>query len=103
MACSGRAVRRVQAIGDRARARRVWFGKVHRSEDGYDKTLDLSEMNGLGAPRPGRGAPALLRPSRPGEAYNRAMALSLRSYEPHDFAALYRLDQSCFPAGISYE
>jgi ribosomal-protein-alanine N-acetyltransferase len=30
------------------------------------------------------------------------MAVALRSYEPHDFAALYRLDQACFPAGISY-
>jgi [ribosomal protein S18]-alanine N-acetyltransferase len=30
------------------------------------------------------------------------MPLTLRSYEPHDFAALHRLDQSCFPAGISY-
>ena len=30
------------------------------------------------------------------------MALTFRSYEPHDFAALYRLDQSCFPARISY-
>lgn len=30
------------------------------------------------------------------------MALSLRSYEPHDFAALHRLDQACFPPGISY-
>jgi len=30
------------------------------------------------------------------------MALSLRSYEPHDFAALYKLDQSCFLPGISY-
>ena len=30
------------------------------------------------------------------------MALSLRSYEPHDFAALHRLDRSCFPLGISY-
>ena len=30
------------------------------------------------------------------------MALTLRSYEPRDFNALYRLDQSCFPAGISY-
>jgi ribosomal-protein-alanine N-acetyltransferase len=30
------------------------------------------------------------------------MALTLRSYEPHDFAALHRLDQSCFPPGISY-
>jgi [ribosomal protein S18]-alanine N-acetyltransferase len=39
---------------------------------------------------------------RPTSAYNSAMALSLRSYEPHDFAKLYRLDQDCFPAGISY-
>jgi len=30
------------------------------------------------------------------------MALSLRSYEPHDFPALHRLDQLCFPPGISY-
>jgi [ribosomal protein S18]-alanine N-acetyltransferase len=34
--------------------------------------------------------------------YNPAMPPTLRSYEPHDFAALYKLDQSCFPAGISY-
>src|SRR5689334_3426273 len=26
----------------------------------------------------------------------------LRSYDPRDFSALYRLDQSCFPEGISY-
>src|ERR1700756_5349996 len=31
-----------------------------------------------------------------------AMAITLRSYEPHDFSALHRLDQACFPAGISY-
>ncbi len=30
------------------------------------------------------------------------MAFTLRSYEPHDFVALHRLDQACFPAGISY-
>jgi ribosomal-protein-alanine N-acetyltransferase len=30
------------------------------------------------------------------------MAVTLRAYEPHDFPALHRLDQSCFPAGISY-
>jgi len=30
------------------------------------------------------------------------MALTLRSYEPHDFTALHKLDQSCFPPGISY-
>jgi ribosomal-protein-alanine N-acetyltransferase len=31
-----------------------------------------------------------------------AMAAVLRPYDPRDFAALYRLDQGCFPAGISY-
>jgi [ribosomal protein S18]-alanine N-acetyltransferase len=30
------------------------------------------------------------------------MAPVLRSYDPQDFSALYRLDQGCFPAGISY-
>lgn len=30
------------------------------------------------------------------------MTVTLRSYEPHDFGALHRLDQSCFPRGISY-
>jgi ribosomal protein S18 acetylase RimI-like enzyme len=30
------------------------------------------------------------------------MVLSLRPYEPHDFAALHKLDKSCFPPGISY-
>ena len=30
------------------------------------------------------------------------MVLSLRSYEPHDFATLHKLDQACFPPGISY-
>jgi len=30
------------------------------------------------------------------------MAVTLRGYEARDFPALFRLDQSCFPAGISY-
>ena len=30
------------------------------------------------------------------------MAATLRSYDPHDFSALHRLDQRCFPSGISY-
>ncbi len=30
------------------------------------------------------------------------MAAVLREYDPRDFSALYRLDQACFPAGISY-
>jgi [ribosomal protein S18]-alanine N-acetyltransferase len=34
--------------------------------------------------------------------YNPGMAVTLRSYEPHDFSTLHRLDQACFPAGISY-
>lgn len=30
------------------------------------------------------------------------MAAALRAYDPRDFSALFRLDQSCFPAGIAY-
>jgi ribosomal-protein-alanine N-acetyltransferase len=30
------------------------------------------------------------------------MAPVLRPYDPKDFAGLYRLDQACFPVGISY-
>ena len=30
------------------------------------------------------------------------MAAVLRAYDPRDFSALFRLDQSCYPAGISY-
>jgi ribosomal protein S18 acetylase RimI-like enzyme len=30
------------------------------------------------------------------------MPLKIRPYEPRDFAALYKLDQSCFVPGISY-
>jgi len=30
------------------------------------------------------------------------MAAVLRAYDPRDFSALFRLDQACFPAGISY-
>jgi [ribosomal protein S18]-alanine N-acetyltransferase len=30
------------------------------------------------------------------------MAPVLRAYDPRDFSVLFRLDQSCFPAGISY-
>jgi [ribosomal protein S18]-alanine N-acetyltransferase len=30
------------------------------------------------------------------------MSITQRPYDPHDFAALFRLDQSCFPAGIAY-
>jgi len=26
----------------------------------------------------------------------------LRSYDPRDFAGLYRLDQACYPPGIAY-
>jgi [ribosomal protein S18]-alanine N-acetyltransferase len=30
------------------------------------------------------------------------VAVTVRQYEPRDFAALYKLDQSCFPPGIAY-
>ena len=31
-----------------------------------------------------------------------AQKYGLRAYDPRDFAALHRLDQACFPPGISY-
>jgi ribosomal-protein-alanine N-acetyltransferase len=30
------------------------------------------------------------------------MTLIQRAFEPHDFATIHRLDQSCFPQGIAY-
>jgi [ribosomal protein S18]-alanine N-acetyltransferase len=30
------------------------------------------------------------------------VSVSIRQYEAHDFAALHRLDQTCFPPGIAY-
>src|SRR3974377_906367 len=30
------------------------------------------------------------------------MAFKIRAYEAHDFAAIHKLDQACFPPGISY-
>jgi ribosomal-protein-alanine N-acetyltransferase len=31
-----------------------------------------------------------------------SMPFTIRPYDPHDFSALYKLDQSCFVPGISY-
>lgn len=33
---------------------------------------------------------------------NKSMSMVLRAYEPHDFSALYRIDQACYPRGIAY-
>jgi ribosomal-protein-alanine N-acetyltransferase len=30
------------------------------------------------------------------------MTMVLRAYEPRDFAALFRIDQACYPRGIAY-
>jgi ribosomal-protein-alanine N-acetyltransferase len=30
------------------------------------------------------------------------VSVTIRQYEPHDLAALYKLDQACFPPGIAY-
>src|SRR5262249_42581667 len=34
--------------------------------------------------------------------YNVTVALVLREYKPEDFESLWRMDQDCFPPGISY-
>jgi len=38
----------------------------------------------------------------PGALYNVAMAILVRAYKPKDFESLWRMDQECFPPGISY-
>ncbi|MGA2413821.1 MAG: N-acetyltransferase [Candidatus Sulfotelmatobacter sp.] len=45
---------------------------------------------------PGTGA--LARLSR----YNGGVSFMLREFDPSDFEALWRIDQACFPPGISY-
>src|SRR5215475_13581569 len=34
--------------------------------------------------------------------YNVTVAFVLREYKPEDFESLWRMDQDCFPPGISY-
>jgi len=34
--------------------------------------------------------------------YNVAVAIDVRDYKPEDFESLWRMDQVCFPPGISY-
>ena len=36
------------------------------------------------------------------DLYNEAMAFTLRDVQPEDFESLWRMDQECFPPGISY-
>lgn len=40
--------------------------------------------------------------AKPSTASWHAINVLIRAYEPHDFDALYKLDQSCFPRGIAY-
>jgi [ribosomal protein S18]-alanine N-acetyltransferase len=40
--------------------------------------------------------------AKPSAAPCRATEVLARAYQPHDFDALYKLDQSCFPRGIAY-
>jgi [ribosomal protein S18]-alanine N-acetyltransferase len=40
--------------------------------------------------------------AKPSAASGRATEVLARTYQPHDFDALYKLDQSCFPRGIAY-
>lgn len=37
-----------------------------------------------------------------GALYNGGVALVIRNYKPGDFDSLWRMDQQCFPPGISY-
>ena len=39
---------------------------------------------------------------RDSRVYNGGVPFIIREFEPSDFDALWRIDQTCFPAGISY-
>lgn len=39
---------------------------------------------------------------RPTALYNVPVAIAVRDYKPEDFEGLWRMDQECFPPGISY-
>ena len=40
--------------------------------------------------------------TRPTPRYNGGVPFTVRDFEPADFDALWRIDQNCFPPGISY-
>lgn len=47
----------------------------------------------------GRGVPGTRLAVR---LYNGGVAITIRDFRPEDFEELWRMDQECFPAGISY-
>ena len=55
------------------------------------ENLDLTASN------PGRSSDP-----HPPPRYNGGVLFTIRDFQPPDFAALWRIDQNCFPAGISY-
>jgi [ribosomal protein S18]-alanine N-acetyltransferase len=46
--------------------------------------------------------PAIFHPRPPPPHYNGPVPFTIRDFLPSDFEALWRIDQDCFPAGISY-
>ena len=53
--------------------------------------------------RQGRRIRKARDPTRPTlTLYNGAVAIDIRDYKPEDFESLWRMDQACFPPGISY-
>jgi ribosomal-protein-alanine N-acetyltransferase len=40
--------------------------------------------------------------ARPNAQYNGDVPFTIRDFQPADFEALWRIDQTCFPPGISY-
>lgn len=44
----------------------------------------------------------MITAAAPGDRYNGAVPFVIRDFQPEDFDALWRMDQECFPPGISY-
>ena len=63
----------------------------------------LSEAEGIPSPRRRQGLRNALQPLPPAHPrYNGPVPFTIRDFHPADFETLWRIDQQCFPPGISY-
>jgi ribosomal-protein-alanine N-acetyltransferase len=63
-------------------------------------TIFFWDQAGLAVENPGCTDPTRESLRRPG--YNGAVGFVIRDFKPEDFETLWRMDQECFPPGISY-
>ena len=86
-------------VKDTCRNQVRWLGRVYflrRPRRAPQNARKLAVYGGLREPLRGFGNLCGLA------RYNVGVAFDVRDFEPEDFETLWRLDQNCFPPGISY-